>query len=179
MKKLNTFVPVLHPCEDNVVTANPRSCLQCISLTPRWIEPLASFLRELDKNGDTKYFCPHPASAQALGELAIGSRQDLYYLLIDGEKVLGYGLLRGWDEGYVMPSLGIAIHPDARNSGLGTALMHFLHAAASRKGATKVRLRVHKDNRKAIAMYEGFGYSFAPGQADDDYWVGIKRLSED
>lgn len=169
---------VLSPCEDNVVTVNPRSCLQCVNLTQVWIEPLATFFSELGKNGDTKYFCPHPASSQALSELANKFKQDLYYLLVDGEKVLGYGLLRGWDEGYEIPSLGIAIHPDARNMGLGTTLMHFLHAAALRKGATKVRLRVHKHNRKAMAMYEGFGYSFAQGQSDGNYLVGIKRLSE-
>jgi ribosomal-protein-alanine N-acetyltransferase len=84
--------------------------------------------------------------------------------------------LRGWDEGYEIPSLGIAIHPDARSKGLGTTFMHFLHTAAQRKGSNRIRLRVHKENREAIAMYERFDYSFAQDLSDDKYLIGIKPL---
>jgi len=46
-------------------------------------------------------------------------------------------MLRGWDEGYETPSLGIAVHPDARGLGLARTFMGFLHAAASFQGAAR------------------------------------------
>lgn len=80
-------------------------------------------------------------------------------MVADGE-VLGYGLLRGWDQGYDVPSLGIAIRPDRRGQGLGILLMHFLHAAARQRGALRVRLRVHPGNARARDLYEKLGYRF-------------------
>ncbi len=80
-------------------------------------------------------------------------------------EVLGYGMLRGWDDGWKIPSLGIALDPRIRGNGTGEMLMHFLHAAARRRGATKVRLKVYPDNRTAIALYKKLGYVFATEEA--------------
>ena len=100
----------------------------------------------------------------------------LYYIMVEGPSVLGYGLLRGWDEGYAIPSLGIAIHPSARSSGLGLSLMHFLHAAARRRGAAKVRLRVRNDNARAVELYKRLGYAFE--SSEENYYVGFKELRD-
>jgi len=104
--------------------------------------------------------------------------KDLYYLLVEDEKVLGYGLLRGWDEGYQIPSLGIAIRPSVRCLGLGRILMDFLHLAAYRRGARKVRLRVRKNNEKAIGLYRSFGYVFEEDRKQPNYLIGFKNLEK-
>jgi ribosomal protein S18 acetylase RimI-like enzyme len=86
-------------------------------------------------------------------------------------------MLRGWDEGFEIPSLGIAILPDARGTGLGTALMHYLHAEATRRGVPKVRLTVHEDNARAVALYRSLGYEFdAPREG---VLTGFKPLSQE
>jgi len=129
-------------------------------LSPEWVDALAEFFRALEQREGSRHFHPHPLTAhEALGRCHYRGN-DLYYILVDGRRVLGYGMLRGWDEGYETPSLGIAIHPSERGRGLGKVFMHFLHAAAIRKGAKKVRLRVHPDNIAAIKLYEGLGYRF-------------------
>ena len=38
--------------------------------------------------------------------------------------------------------------------------MHFLHAAARRRGAEKVRLKVKMNNSRAVNLYQGLGYKF-------------------
>ncbi len=85
-------------------------------------------------------------------------------------------MLRGWDEGYSIPSLGIAIHPAARELGMGRLLMNFLHVSASRRGASQVRLRVQNENINAIKMYESYGYIFDVNATPLDYLVGYKKL---
>jgi ribosomal protein S18 acetylase RimI-like enzyme len=67
-------------------------------------------------------------------------------------------MLRGWDEGFSIPSLGIAIDPSARGLHLGRAFMHFLHFVAKRRGCSLVRLTVSQTNHSAIKLYEGLGY---------------------
>jgi len=52
--------------------------------------------------------------------------------------------------------------------------MHFLHTAASRRDAEKVRLRVNRTNITAIDLYNRFGYEFEP--AEGSYYVGFKQL---
>jgi len=88
------------------------------------------------------------------------AKRDLYYVLIEGEHVIGYGFLRGWDKGYNIPSLGIVIHPAERGKGLGRLLMLFLHAVARRRGAEKVMIKVKPDNEAALHLYRSLGYRF-------------------
>ena len=103
------------------------------------------------------------------------SAADLYYVLVEANAVIGYGMLRGWSEGYEIPSLGIAIAPSARGQGLGRAFMHFLHAAARRRGSTKVRLRVDANNAAALTMYKSLGYVFDANEGP--YLVGFIPLT--
>lgn len=148
--------------------------LECRKLTIDWKQQLTNFLRDLEKVEDSKYFHPHPFTDEALNRVIQYTGRDIYYILVEENIVLGYGLLRGWDQGYKIPSLGIAIHPSARNAGLGTMFMHFLHAAARRNGATQVRLRVRSDNIKATELYKKIGYKFKTKESE--YLVGIFDL---
>ena len=128
-------------------------------------ESLAEFFRSLKRVGNDRYFHPHPFTDQEARRIAHYSGKDLYYVLVEREKVLGYGMLRGWDEGYKVPSLGIVIRSSARGIELGKLFMHFLHAAARQRGASKIRLKVYPDNTIAVTMYQELGYTF---QAEED-----------
>jgi GNAT superfamily N-acetyltransferase len=123
-------------------------------------QPLARFFHALKKSGDDRHFHPHPLTDEEAKRRAEYSGTDLYYVLVEGDTVLGYGMLRGWDEGYEVPSLGIVIHPSVRGTGLGGLFMHFLHTVARRRGANKVRLKVYSDNTSAVALYKKLGYTF-------------------
>lgn len=136
------------------------SMLECRRLGPEWKAPLVDFFLALEAAGDSKQFHPHPLTAEEAEKRSRYTGKDLYYILVEGARILGYGMLRGWDEGYEVPSLGVAIHPGERGKGLGKALMCFLHAAAQRRGARKVRLKVYPDNQNAIRLYTRLGYRF-------------------
>ena len=139
--------------------------LQICRVSPAWRGPLARFFATLRENGDERTFHPHPMDDAAADEIAAYAGRDLYYVVADGDQVLGYGMLRGWDEGYEVPSLGIGMAPAARGTGLARLLMQFLHAAARRRGAPRVRLTVYPDNAPAVALYRSLGYALEP-QAD-------------
>ena len=139
-------------------------------------QSLATFFRDIKKAGDEKYFHPHPLSDAEAKKRSQYSGRDLYYVLCDKDEILGYGMLRGWDEGYDVPSLGIIIHPSMRGFGLGELFVHFLHVVARRKGASKVRLKVYPDNTNALSLYKKLGYTF---QAENEgEFVGHIQLKE-
>lgn len=159
-----------------MTTAAQNTVLEVVRLRPVWVKPLQAFHASLQACGDTRLFSPHPFSASALSDLCNPARQDLHYVLTADATVIGYGLLRGWDEGFSTPSLGIAIDPVWRGIGLSRTLMHFLHSAARAKGATRVRLRVHPSNAAAISLYRNLDYQFEVSVDRDGLWVANKQL---
>lgn len=168
--------PISSHSENRFFMDTGSSSLEIVKFSPRWRGGLKKFFRALSENGDINFFCPHPTDEKTISDLAHYNGRDLYYVIVEEGRVLGYGLLRGWDEGYQVPSLGIAIHPMVRGKELGKILMSFLHVVASRRGADKVRLRVLKNNEKAISFYKRFSYIFEEDSNQAEYLVGFKLL---
>lgn len=152
------------------------SVLEFRPISPDLEESLAGFFVEFAGTGDTRQFHPHEFSAEEARCRAQYDGKDLYYVALCNGQVLAYGMLRGWDEGYKVPSLGIALHPVARGTGLARAFMHFLHAAAKARGASSVRLKVYPENVKAVRLYKSLGYTFEKQEAGQ--LVGLLVLGE-
>jgi ribosomal protein S18 acetylase RimI-like enzyme len=138
-------------------------------------DALMEFFTQLTRAGDDRFFHPHPFTPEQAQTIARYAGRDLYLVACDAGKVVAYGLLRGWEEGYEVPSLGIAVHPAERGSGVARAFMSYLHAAARRQGATRVRLKVYPDNAAAKRLYESIGYVFTD-KAPDGQLIGIYDL---
>ena len=120
----------------------------------------AGLLADLFADLDTTFFRPHPFSAGEARRLANYAGRDVYAILTVDGRAVAYGMLRGWDEGYATPSLGIAVRRSAQRRGYGRMMMKALHDAARARGASRVRLRVHRDNDVARRLYESVGYRY-------------------
>lgn len=153
-----------------------RPAIECMLLRPGREPALARFFAALAAAGDDAFFHPHAGDVDALRALAAQPGDDLYFVFVEGDDVRAYGLLRGWNEGYDVPSLGIAVHPQARATGLGRLVMDYLEAMARHRSAPAIRLRVHKGNAHAIGIYERRGYAMEPDAGDARLLVGIKPL---
>lgn len=125
------------------------------------------------------HFHPHSFGADFVGWLRGYTGRDRYRVgrLADG-RLVAYGLLRGWDLGFAVPSLGIAVHPAARGAGVASRMMQALHDEALAAGARAVRLRVHSENHPAIGLYRKFGYA-AAGQERGQMVMVVTLPSED
>ena len=151
-----------------------RENLEYTLVSPSWAEKLAQFFEDIIANKDDEYFHPHPLTYDTAKKIAMYEGDDLYFLQIKDNEITGYAMLRGWDEGYAIPSLGIAIHPNFRNQGLSIEFMEFLHDQAKAKGATKVMLKVYRGNTGARQLYESLGYSFS--NEEKDQLIGYYEL---
>lgn len=132
----------------------------CVALVPKHASALANLFARLRDAGDEDFFHPHALTAEEAVARANYSGRDFYCIMLQGDNVIGYGMLRGWDEGYAIPSLGIALDPSVRGRGYSRVLMNFLHDHARQRGAAKVRLKVNLKNRAAIELYRSLGYVF-------------------
>ena len=158
----DTFLATLHPVVERLphLTMNPTSTT-FVRLGHATLAPFAHFLAALEANGDRDFFHPHGFDAEAARSLTVLSENGLdEYWLLSADAVLAYGMLRGWAEGFAVPSLGLAVAPGYRGKGLARSMMHHLHGRAQERGARQVRLKVDRQNLPARRLYETLGYVF-------------------
>ena len=95
-----------------------------------------------------------PWSRQSFWEEA-ANENTLYLLVLDGETIIGYAgawLLAG--EAQVT---NVAVEPDHRGRGVGTALMEELIRRVKERGIGAMTLEVRPSNKAALALYGKFG----------------------
>lgn len=160
---------------------NPtKSAPICVALDSQHARSLAGLFARLQQTDAEKFFHPHPLTADEADARSNYSGRDFHCVMLHENVVVGYGMLRGWDEGYAIPSLGIALDPSIRGRGYSRLLMNFLHDAAKTRGATRVRLKVDSRNRAAIELYRSLGYVFEPQTGEEqigflDLWGSQKN----
>ena len=121
-----------------------------------------------------RFFHPHKLSWSILKNIILTKSKDFYGLFEDNNQIIGYGILRGWDERYEIPSLGIIIDKNYQGKGYGKQIMNYLHEISKKQGAEKIRLTVLKENYSAIILYKKLGYKLS--EKDENNLLGLKIL---
>jgi ribosomal protein S18 acetylase RimI-like enzyme len=124
---------------------------------------LGEFFEALASDPDTpRLFHPHPLTRAYARELCgrVGRMRDGYFLAWFAGRIVAYWMLRGWDEGYAVPSFGVAVHPLARGLRLGAAALEHAISVSRERGAEKLRLTVYRSNARALRVYRRFGFVF-------------------
>ena len=102
---------------------------------------------------------PHNDPATAIrNKLAV--ERDLFFVAVEGGAVVGT-VLGGYDghRGWVY---SLAVKPQHRRQGVGSALVHRLEQALAGRGCLKVNLQVRSSNAAVVAFYEKLGYAVEP-----------------
>lgn len=139
------------------------------------IEPVskineAALVELFSSIGEDRFFHPHPLTELEAHLIATAITKDVYLLVGIGDPSIqmafAYGMLRGWQEGWEVPSLGIVVAPQQRGLGIGRMLMEVLHTCARLRNAPAIRLKVYADNEKAKKLYKSLGYQFVGVESD-------------
>ena len=93
-------------------------------------------------------------------------RQRFFLVAEVGGDIEGYvvGEVRDWEFGSPPCGwvFGIAVRPDARLGGIGTALLAAISDAFRRAGVTKVRTLLARDNHLVLSFFRSQGMTAAP-----------------
>jgi ribosomal-protein-alanine N-acetyltransferase len=95
--------------------------------------------------------------AMYLAELEHPETSFFYLAREPGGRVVGFcSCWRVLDELHIN---NLAVLPEYRRAGVGSALLNYVLAAAARSGAARALLEVRASNHEARALYERFGFS--------------------
>jgi len=120
---------------------------------------------------ENDFFKPHDYTKETL--INNVESDDKFYIMSFNNTIIAYGMLRGYQEGYKIPSLGILIGEDYRGKGYSKTMMRFLENEAS-KTSDEIRLTVFKKNITAISLYKKMGYVLE--NYNDDSLLGLKKI---
>lgn len=143
-------------------------------LQPPHSELLSELFERIRVDPASTFFHPHEFTVSEAYRICNLAGQDHYLALRVDEQFLAYGMLRGWDEGFATPTLGIYVSPALRGTGAARVMMEFMHLDARLAGASRIRLKVYSSNVPAHRLYISLGYEFA--DAEGEQLVGVVNL---
>ncbi len=133
------------------------------SVAIRRVEPfdfaaLALFLKRNNTIEVKRYFSPFPLDDGTARKICRDDHRDLFLVAICDEQIVGLSMLRGWDEGFDVPSLGILIDRSYTGLGLGRRMTEFTLKEAKELACKRVRLTVYATNIRAAELYRSVGF---------------------
>jgi ribosomal-protein-alanine N-acetyltransferase len=129
------------------------------ALTAADADALAALFISNDVLEVTRHFHPFPLTLESARILCIrGNGRDIYRAGFYDARIAGIYMLRGWDEGFVVPSFGILIDRQLHRRGLGRVMTSDAIDVARRHAAPRLRLTVNASNLNAHKLYLSLGF---------------------
>jgi RimJ/RimL family protein N-acetyltransferase len=106
------------------------------------------------------YFIPFSFEEAAITAMLTRAVKDRYWGMWVGSDLAAFFMLRGFDEGYAMPSYGVAVAEPHSGKGLLKLSLQFALTWCKVNGVARMMLKVHPDNIIARRIYERFGFQY-------------------
>jgi ribosomal-protein-alanine N-acetyltransferase len=103
-------------------------------------------------------FDPFPLTVAEARRIALEPRLDAYFVASMDAELIAMSMLRGFDEGFTVPSFGIFVDHRHHGHGIGRRLTAWTVAEARRRGCAAIRLSVYASNTAALHLYRSLGF---------------------
>jgi ribosomal protein S18 acetylase RimI-like enzyme len=107
----------------------------------------------------TATFDPFELTADTARRIALEPRRDAYFVARGREGFVAMSMLRGFDDGFEIPSFGIFVDYRQQGRGIGRWLTEWTIRWANSHACLAVRLSVYASNRRAGDLYRSLGFS--------------------
>jgi GNAT superfamily N-acetyltransferase len=107
---------------------------------------------------EIEFFHPFPFEVSFVQKMLKDAKDDRYWGIWVGNELAAVFMLRGMDEGYEIPSYGVAVDSEFRGAGLLKLSLEFSISWCALNGKQRLMLKVHPENTIAKLTYEKFGF---------------------
>ena len=105
-----------------------------------------------------RFFHPFAYDESVIADALARQGRDVFMGLFWQEQVVGFFMLRGWNEGYDVPAFGILIDEQYRGYGLEMAALDTAKVICRLRNVSRLMIKMHPDNisAKGVARKTGF-----------------------
>jgi RimJ/RimL family protein N-acetyltransferase len=105
-----------------------------------------------------RFFRPFAYDEAAIADALARRGQDVFMGLFWRNGIVGFFMLRGWNEGYEVPAFGILIDEQYRGYGLEMAALDTAKVICRLRNVSRLMIKMHPDNisAKGVARKTGF-----------------------
>jgi RimJ/RimL family protein N-acetyltransferase len=114
-------------------------------LAPPDAASVAAFLRRQPPEY-LRFFYAFGAEETAIAEMLRACEKDIYSGVFWQETLIGVFMLRGWDEGFEIPSFGVLIDEKYRGGAFMRLTLDTAKLICRLSGAKKLMAKIHPDN---------------------------------
>ena len=126
-------------------------------LDKRFSSEISALLRK-ESPDYSKYFVPFTFDSDTIYRILDNLKKDSFWGIFVVDKLVGFYMLRGFDEGYDIPSYGVWISKEYSNKGLSKFTLQHASSYCKINQIKKIMLKVHPGNTAAKTTYENFGF---------------------
>ncbi len=105
-----------------------------------------------------RFFTPFDFAPDSILEILLNCEQDIFMGIFWRDELIGFFMLRGWDEGYDIPAYGVLIDERFKGHGLATISLRMSKIIGKLSGAPGIMLKVAPDNVRARKLFERSGF---------------------
>ena len=159
-----------------MLTNNNIKDISIRKIGPDLAQELSELLRNVDPDY-SKYFIPFNFDLQTVEKKLTDAKLDLFFGIFVNARLVGFYMLRGFDEGYDIPSYGVWISSEFAGKGLARLTIQHAISFCKINNINQLMLKVHPDNLKAIKLYEDFGFINSGLDPKNDNLIYKKLIS--
>ena len=93
-----------------------------------------------------RFFYALPADETAVRQVMEKRTRDAYQGLFEDGRLVGFFMLRGWDDGYEIPSFGVVVDERTRGKGYLHATLEMAAELCRESGAARFMAKIHPGN---------------------------------
>jgi RimJ/RimL family protein N-acetyltransferase len=140
------------------VPENPmNNSLAIRPLTPDDADALSTLLRS-QTPGYARFFRPFDFDRDTITSVLASHNQDVMMGLYWQDELVGFFMLRGWNEGYDVPAFGILIDEKYRGCGLEMISLETAKIICKLRGSSRLMIKMHPDNISAKGVLRKTGF---------------------
>jgi ribosomal-protein-alanine N-acetyltransferase len=125
----------------------------------RHADALAELFEQNRASAVSDTFDPFPLTDDEARRIALEPRLDAYFIASRKAEPIAMSMLRGFDEGFAIPSFGIFVDHRHHGGGVGRRLTAWTVEEARRRGCAAIRLSVYASNEVAVRLYRSLGFA--------------------
>ncbi|MGI9068869.1 MAG: GNAT family N-acetyltransferase [Pyrinomonadaceae bacterium] len=130
----------------------------------------------------TRFFTPFGFDEESILKILARRGQDVYMGVYWLDQIVGFFMLRGWNEGYETPAFGILIDERFRGYGVEMLSLETAKVICKLRGATRIMFKMHPENIsiRAVARKTGFIQTGIEARSGNVvYHLEIKRRADE